>query len=102
MWKEQKYWNPVLETLPHAQIRDLQFRKFKKIFEWGYEKSKFHRSLYDKAGIKPGDIRTFEDIRRILGTIFLSEFSLPLIAVIRGLAYSSENLLSCGAIRQVG
>ena len=65
MWKEQKYWNPVLETLPHAQIRDLQFRKFKKIFEWGYEKSKFHRSLYDKAGIKPGDIRTFEDIRRI-------------------------------------
>ena len=65
MWKEQKYWNPVLETLPHAQIRDLQFRKFKKIFEWGYEKSKFHRSLYDKTGIKPGDIRTFEDIRRI-------------------------------------
>jgi phenylacetate-CoA ligase len=65
MWKEQKYWNPVLETLPHEKIRDLQLRKFRKIFEWGYEKSKFHRTLYDKAGIKPADIRTFEDIRRI-------------------------------------
>jgi phenylacetate-CoA ligase len=65
MWKEQKYWNPVMETLSHGKIRDLQFRKFKKIFEWGYEKSKFHRSLYDKAGIGPGDVRSFEDIRRI-------------------------------------
>jgi len=65
MWKAQKYWNPVLETLPHEKIRDLQFRKFKKIFEWGYENSKFHRSLYDKAGVKPGDVRSFEDIRRI-------------------------------------
>jgi phenylacetate-CoA ligase len=65
MWKEQKYWNPVLETLPHEKIRDLQFRKFRKILEWGYEKSKFHRTLYDKAGITPEEIRSFEDIRRI-------------------------------------
>jgi phenylacetate-CoA ligase len=65
MWKEQKYWNPVMETLSHGKLRDLQFRKFKKIFEWGYGKSKFHRSLYDKAGIGPEDVRSFEDIRRI-------------------------------------
>ena len=65
MWKEQPCWNPVLETLAHEKIRDLQFRKFRRIFEWGYERSKFHRALYDKAGIKPEDIRSFEDIRRI-------------------------------------
>jgi phenylacetate-CoA ligase len=65
MWKEQPYWNPVLETLGHEKIRDLQFRKFKKIFEWGYERSKFHRALYDKAGIKPADIRSLEDVRHI-------------------------------------
>jgi phenylacetate-CoA ligase len=59
------YWNPVLETLPHERIRDLQLRKFKKIFAWGYEKSKFHRGLYKKAGIKPEDIRSFDDIRSI-------------------------------------
>jgi len=62
---EQKYWNPVLETLPLEKIRDLQLKKFKRIFNWGYEKSKFHRSLYKKAGIKPDDIRSFDDIRHI-------------------------------------
>ena len=65
MTSEQKYWNPVLETLDHEKIRQLQFKKFKKIFSWAYERSRFHRGLYEKAGIKPGDIRSFEDIRRI-------------------------------------
>jgi len=65
MISEQKYWNPVLETLDHEKIRKLQFEKFKKIFSWAYERSRFHRGLYEKAGIKPGDILSFEDIRRI-------------------------------------
>jgi phenylacetate-CoA ligase len=62
---EQKFWNPLIETLDHGKIKKLQFEKFKKIFTWAYERSKFHRGLYEKAGIKPADIRTFEDIRRI-------------------------------------
>ena len=61
----QKYWNPVLETLPHEKIRKLQVEKFKKIFAWGYEKSKFHRALYDRAGIKPDDIQSIDDIRKV-------------------------------------
>ncbi len=59
------YWNPVLETLPQEKIKNLQLRKFKNIFEWAYKRSKFHRSLYDNAGIKPEDIRSFDDIRRV-------------------------------------
>ena len=65
MISQQKYWNPVLETLPHEKIRRLQLEKFKRIFSWTYERSKFHRGLYEKAGIKPEDIRSFEDIRRV-------------------------------------
>ncbi|MBW2336339.1 MAG: phenylacetate--CoA ligase family protein [Deltaproteobacteria bacterium] len=59
------YWNPVLETLPREKIRRLQLKKFRKIFQWAYDRSKFHRKLYDDAGIKPDDIRSFEDICRI-------------------------------------
>jgi phenylacetate-CoA ligase len=59
------YWNPVLETLPHEKTRNLQLEKFKRVFQWTYERSKFHRGLYDKAGIRPEDIRSFEDIRRV-------------------------------------
>jgi phenylacetate-CoA ligase len=65
MLKEQKYWNPVLETLPQEKLQNLQLKKFKRLFQWGYERSKFHRSLYDKAGIEPDDIRSFEDIRHV-------------------------------------
>ena len=65
MFTEQKYWNPVLETLPHERIRKLQLKKFKQIFQWTYDHSKFHRHLYDRAGIKPDDIRSFADITRV-------------------------------------
>ena len=62
---EQNYWNPVLETLPRERIRKLQLKKFKKIFRWAYNHSKFHRMLYDEAGIKPEDLGSFEDIQRV-------------------------------------
>ena len=61
----QPYWNPVLETLPHERIREFQLKKFRKIFQWTYDRSKFHRKLYDDAGIKPQDIRSFKDIRKV-------------------------------------
>ena len=65
MISEQRYWNPVLETLPREKLRALQLKKFKSIFRWTYENSRFHRPLYDKAGITPSDIREFKDIRHV-------------------------------------
>jgi len=65
MHVKQPYWNPVLETLPAEQIQALQLKKFKRIFRWAWEHSKFHRSLYDTAGITPEDIRDFQDIRHV-------------------------------------
>jgi phenylacetate-CoA ligase len=58
------YWNPYLETLPAEKLRGLQLRKFQRIFKWAWERSKFHRRLYDDAGVRPEDIRTLSDIRR--------------------------------------
>ncbi len=60
-----EYWNPVLETLPREKLEQLQLLKFKEIFSWAYEHSKFYHQLYHDAGIEPGDIRTFDDIRRV-------------------------------------
>jgi len=61
----QKYWNPILETLPHEKLRNLQLHKFKRIFRWAYNHSKFHRALYKNAGIKPEDIQSLDQIRHI-------------------------------------
>ncbi len=62
---EQKYWNPVLETLSHDRLKALQFKKFKRLFRWTYEHSRFHRGLYDEARMTPADIRSFDDIRHV-------------------------------------
>ncbi|MGZ3605476.1 MAG: phenylacetate--CoA ligase family protein, partial [Thermodesulfobacteriota bacterium] len=40
-------------------------KKFKRILEWAYEKSKFHRKLYQQAGLEPGDIKSYEDIAKV-------------------------------------
>ena len=61
----ERYWNPLLETLPRERLEALQLRKFKRIFTWAYEHSKFHRALYDQAGLKPADIRSLDDVRRV-------------------------------------
>ncbi len=60
-----EYWNPILETLPLEQLQRLQLKKFKEIFTWAYEHSKFYRKLYGDAGMEPGDIKSFEDIRKV-------------------------------------
>ena len=65
MIDDQIYWNPVLETLPRERIRNLQLKKFKRIFQWAYDHSRFHRALYEEAGIRPDDIRSMEDIRHV-------------------------------------
>jgi len=65
MKETEQYWNPILETLPREKLVELQLKKFKSIFNWAYEHSKFYHKLYTDAGIEPGDIRTFEDVRKI-------------------------------------
>jgi len=59
------FWNPILETLPREKLQALQVKKFGRILDWAYHHSKFHRQLYEKAGMEPGDIKTMDDIARV-------------------------------------
>jgi phenylacetate-CoA ligase len=59
------YWNPILETLPQEKIQALQLKKFRRIVEWAYDNSPFYRRLYQDAGMEPGDIKRFQDIRKV-------------------------------------
>jgi phenylacetate-CoA ligase len=58
-------WNPVTETMPLEDLRKLQLRKFQRVFGYVYEKSPFYRAKFQKAGLKPEDIKTLDDIRKI-------------------------------------
>jgi len=46
-------------------LRELQLKKFKRIFKFAYEHSPFYRRYYRSFGVEPEDIRTFEDIRKV-------------------------------------
>jgi phenylacetate-CoA ligase len=65
MSHQSRYWNPLLETLNREAIKELQLKKFKRIFRWAYDHSRFHRALYKKAGITPDDIRSLDDISQV-------------------------------------
>lgn len=61
----QEYWNPALETMSREKLKILQFKKFKRILNWAYTHSKFHKALYDTAGLTPENICSFYDIKKI-------------------------------------
>lgn len=65
MNKNIPYWNPYLETLPPERLQQLQLKKFRRIVRWAYDNSKFHRSLYEAAGVVPEEIMTLADVRRV-------------------------------------
>ena len=61
--RQSKYWNPWLETLDPALLKQIELKNFRKHI--GYAKE--HSELYRKklAGIEPEDIRTMEDVRML-------------------------------------
>jgi phenylacetate-CoA ligase len=61
----ERYWNPVLETLPREKLRQLQLKKFQNILSWAYQNSPFYHKLYSEAGLEPGDIKTLDDISKV-------------------------------------
>ncbi len=63
------YWRKETETLPRRELEKIQLQKFKDKMQYVYDKSPFYKRKYDEAGIKPSDIRSLEDIRRVPFTV---------------------------------
>jgi phenylacetate-CoA ligase len=76
MLKEgQKYWDMEMEPLlntPH--LRDLQWKKLKQAIQYAYDKVPFDRKRFDKAGVTPEDIRSFDDFSRAIPYAGQEEF----------------------------
>lgn len=45
------YWNPLLETMDREKLRNLQLKKFKRIFEWAYNNSPFIKNYIEMQGL---------------------------------------------------
>jgi phenylacetate-CoA ligase len=59
------FFNQEIETLPKHRLQSLQLQRLQTIVERAYTQNQFYRQLYDEAGVKPSDIKSLEDIRKL-------------------------------------
>lgn len=59
------YWNPVLETLPRESLEKLQLNRFKRAMQYAMNHSPFYKRIYDEAGVRPEDLKTLDDVRKV-------------------------------------
>jgi phenylacetate-CoA ligase len=65
----RNYWQPGYETMPREELRELQLARLRDTVARVYAKVPIYRERMDKAGVRPEDIRTLDDIRRLPFTV---------------------------------
>src|ERR1700735_3710339 len=60
-FRGDRFWNEATQTASREQLDALHLRRIRHLIGWAYENSPLHRRIYDDAGIKPADIRTWDD-----------------------------------------
>ncbi|MBI3015225.1 MAG: AMP-binding protein [Candidatus Tectomicrobia bacterium] len=63
------FWNEFTETMPREQLDAIHLKRIQKMIRYAYDRVPFYRKLYQKAGLKPGDIRTLDDFNRLVPSI---------------------------------
>ena len=60
-----KIYDKKTETMSRRSMAALQLKRLKEIVKYAYDRVPFYRKKYDEAGVKPSDIKTLEDIRKL-------------------------------------
>jgi len=66
---ESQFWNEYLETMPREKLDQLHLRRIRGLIKYAYDRVPMYQDLYDKAGVKPEDIRTLDDFIERIPTI---------------------------------
>jgi len=59
------YWNQKAETMSRDEMASYQLTRLREVVKTAYERNRFFRDKIDRAGARPGDIKTAEDLRRL-------------------------------------
>ncbi len=65
----EKYWDKEIETAPLNEMRSLQSYRLAKTVRHVYDNVPFYKDLFDKHGIKPGDITSVDDLSKLPFTV---------------------------------
>lgn len=59
------FFNEEFETLPRPALESLQLKRLQSVVERVYSSVPFYRASFDSAGIKPGDVKSLDDLQRL-------------------------------------
>jgi phenylacetate-CoA ligase len=59
------YYNKAAETMPRDKLRELQGQRLQATIKRVYENNPVYRKKLDAKGIKPEDIRSVDDLKRL-------------------------------------
>ncbi len=59
------YFNEEFETMPKAALESLQLKRLQNVLERVYANVPFYRNSFDRAGIRPDDVKGLEDLQRL-------------------------------------
>lgn len=62
------FFDEYIETMPQEKIREIQLQKFKKQVRHIFENNAFMRKRLLETGAVPEDIKSWEDIKKVLFT----------------------------------
>ncbi len=62
---ERRVWNEKMETLSREDVERVRLRRLRKQLKYCYSHSEFYRRKFEEIGFLPGDIKTWEDFRKI-------------------------------------
>jgi phenylacetate-CoA ligase len=65
MVKVSNIFNPEMETMSRKDMEALQLERLKETIRRSYENVPFHKENFDKAGIRPEDIQSLEDLQKV-------------------------------------
>jgi len=63
------YWEEEIETLPRVGLESIQLKRLQKLVARVYKTVEPYRRKMDEAGVKPDDIQTLADLRKLPFTV---------------------------------
>ena len=60
-----RIFNPFIETIPRSEIEQLQERRLRSQLVHVYYNSEFHHKKFDAAGVKPEDIKSLSNVKKL-------------------------------------
>lgn len=59
------YFNEKMERLPRKEIKEIQIKRLKEVVHRVYDKVPFYRKKFKEMNLRPEDIRSLEDVRKL-------------------------------------